>query len=834
MKLSLRWAQQFTTTDLFKDVNQTIQKIGSQLGAVDEVIDYSVRYDDILVVKIVKCQPHPDADKLKICWIDDGKIADGVERDADGLVQVVCGGPNARADIFTAWIRPKTVVPSSWDKDKFTISAREIRGKISYGMLASPSELAISDEHEGIIEITEQDIGKPPAVGESIKKLYGLDDIVIDIENKMFTHRPDLFGTLGLSRELTAIFGDQFISPQWYKDVSDIDLKPSVSDQLELNVQNMAGEAVSRFTAIALSDVKVEPSPYWLQAILTKVGVKPINNIVDVTNFVMYLTGQPLHAFDYDKVKAKGKAGLESRLAVDGESLKLLNGKTINLSNDNIVIANPGGEPMALAGVMGGVETEVDESTTKIIFECATFDMYTIRKTAMQFGLFTDAVTRYTKGQSPRQNLSALSQAVALATKLSGGKVASSLVDLNQNAYANPKVEVSTEFINSRLGLRLEHDAVVSTLSAVEFDVQNNKGNLIITAPFWRTDIHIAEDIVEEVGRLIGYDKLPKNLPARDLSPNQINHNVEFKYDLRQLLVSIGANELLTYSFVNTKLIESAGQDANISFKIRNALSPDLQNYRLSLTPSLLEKVHPNAKLGYKQLTLFELGNIYIKDELVDDVPKEHQRLSLVSVKTSNQPAYFTVKNILLAILDKLNIENVDFEPLENCSRSLSPAWSQVSRSFESKRSAVVLVDSEIIGLVGEPIIKLKKALKLPNYSACFELDTELLNKRSKQIKYNPVNRYPSSTQDITYKVSVDQNYKLIYQHTKQQLEQSGYNFRLNPVDIYAKPEDPAHINYSFRIELWHPEKTLVTEEFNRVLDAVAKSTKEHLHAERV
>src|SRR5665811_423238 len=307
-------------------VDKLVEKIGAQLGAVEEVINLGERYKGIVIAKVVSCEKHPNADKLTVCKIDDGGVVKDVERDKDGLAQVVCGAPNCREGLSVAWLPPGSTVPQTIGKEPLVIEAREIRGHKSNGMLASPKELALGDNHTGILEIDGDH--KP---GTDFAEALGLkDDVVLDIENKMFTHRPDCFGFLGVARELAGIQDMPFKSPDWY--VTDPKFPGIETGELKLEIKNELPELVPRFTAITMRDVQVGPSPVWLQVELAKASQKSVNNIVDYTNFFMLETGQPLHAYDYDKVKALSDsegATIVIRNPRSDEKLKLLNGKEI-------------------------------------------------------------------------------------------------------------------------------------------------------------------------------------------------------------------------------------------------------------------------------------------------------------------------------------------------------------------------------------------------------------------------------------------------------------------------------------------------------------------------
>ncbi|MCA9330176.1 phenylalanine--tRNA ligase subunit beta, partial [Candidatus Saccharibacteria bacterium] len=457
MKVSLQLANLYSSADLLSiNQDELIHKIGTQLGAIEEIINIEDVYKGVLVAKIIKCHKHPNADSLNVCMIDDGKQAKDVERDEQGLVQVVCGAPNVKEGLTVAWIPPGSVVPSTVSKDPFVLGKRELRGIVSNGMLASASELAISDDHQGILQIEDND-NQQVVAGKTFADLYSLKDLIIDCENKMFTHRPDCFGILGVARELAGIAGLPFKSPDWYSPKAIIAYQDS--GKLSIDSKNEIPEKVKRFMVQVVEDITVKPSTIQRQSWLTRLDNRPINNIVDATNFYMQLTAQPTHAFDYDKVKQlcadPARVCIFPRMAKDGETLELLNGKTIKLTTEDVVIATDK-HPIALAGVMGGVATEVDSNTKNIIVECATFDMYTIRRTSMRHGLFTDAVTRFNKGQSHLQNAIVLSKLVDDICEQSdgtAGRLFDSLPEASLLSWS--PVLVNINFINKRLGSSL-------------------------------------------------------------------------------------------------------------------------------------------------------------------------------------------------------------------------------------------------------------------------------------------------------------------------------------------------------------------------------------------
>lgn len=832
MKVSVNWINQFVDFEL-PPIDELTRKIGAQLGVVDEIIDLGEKYQGVVVAKVVSCEKHPDADKLSVCKVDDGGKVKDVERSDDGLVQVVCGAPNVREGLLAAWLPPGATVPSSVGKDPFVLEARELRGVVSNGMLASPKELAIGDSHEGLLEI---DKGQP---GDDFAQLFKLDDYVIDIENKMFTHRPDCFGALGVAREIAGILQQPFKSPEWY--APDPQFPEATGEKLPLTVSNELPELVRRFTAVTMCEVKVGPSPVWLQIALAKVGQKSINNIVDLTNFYMLVTGQPLHAYDYDKVNALcgNEAALVIRNPKPGEKIKLLSGKEIEPRAEAIMIATDT-QLIGVAGVMGGTETEVDENTKNIILECANFDMYSIRRTSMTHGLFTDAVTRFTKGQSPLQCLAVSAKTVADIQKLANGQITGPVIDdnhldktvLERGSLFEP-ITVSTSFINERLGLQLSTNEMRELLTNVEFEVAVNNEELTVKAPFWRTDIELREDIVEEVGRLYGYDHLPLELPKRDLMPAMKNPLLEVKSLIRDRLSKAGANEVLTYSFVHGDLLEKVGQDKSQAFQVSNALSPDLQYYRLSLTPSLLEKVHPNIKAGYDNFALFELGKAHLAAQVdKDGLPREDDLIALVVAATAKSDksgtAYYQAKKLLAALVPS----ELTFEPIPEDMRRYD-----ITKPYDMNRAAFVYAGDIFLGIVGEFRAAVRSKMKLPKYCAGFELDITALKSIDGGKNYTPLPRFPKVTQDITLKVAADLPYQELAGFLRERLDEAqpeNSKFDLTARDIFQREDDTDHKQVTFRLEIASYERTLTDPEVNKLLDSVAEAAKSKFNAERV
>ena len=828
MKVSLNIVRSLINFEL-PSVDELVLRVNQQLGGVEEVIDLGAKYAGARIVRVVECGKHPDADRLSVTKIDDGGAVPDVPHDDNGYVQVVCGAPNVHADMWAIWLPPGSTVPASFDDtEPFVLGARPLRGVLSQGMLAAADELAIGTDHEGIIEITENDLpsGAELQAGARFAEIFGLDDFVLDIENKMFTHRPDCFGQLGVAREIAGIFGQQFTSPEWYKAQQQF----STAEGLDLMITNGAPELVPRFMAVAIKDVEVKPSPLWLQCQLVAMGGKPINNIVDATNYIMLMTAQPTHAYDYDKLRGHQ---LGARLARPDEKVSLLNGKEYELTADDIIIADGEGV-IGLAGIMGGSNTEVSNDTKNIVLECATFDMYALRKTAMRHGVFTDALARFNKGQSPLQNAAVLK----LLMSMVGGVQASEVFDLKQfsdefddyfdGKYTPANIDIDSKFINERLGLKLSENDICGLLNNVEIKSHGPEEELdyiCIQSPFWRTDLELSEDIVEEVGRLYGFDKLPRELPHRSIKPAPKNLRHELKNAIRQSLSRAGANEILTYSFVHERILKNAEQDVTQAYKLSNALSPDLQYYRLTVLPSLLDKVYTNIKSGHNEFALFEIGKGHLKSKGLnkEGLPIENNYIDLVYTSKKDKPGapFYVTKKLINNLGKDLGVK-FEFEKIVN------QIDKQILAPFDIDRSSLIIIDNgDIVGLVGELKQSVIKNFKLPQYISAASIDIDILQKNiSKNIgdSYHPLSKFPSTRRDISIEIDLAVSYKDVLNVVKNSLQKQDDEFiSISLVDIY-RAKDSSFKTITLNISMTNYNRTLTATDASRIIENINKA----------
>ncbi len=846
MKVSLNIVKSLVNFEL-PPVDELVARVNAQLGSVEKVIDLGAQYKDARIVHVVQCEPHPNADRLHVCLIDDGGAVANIPRDDKGYVQVVCGAPNVHADMWAVWLPPNSTVPASFaDAEPFVLGARKLRGVLSQGMLAAADELAIGTDHDGIVEISGRDMPKGAVLraGDSFAQVFGLDDVVLDIENKMFTHRPDCFGQLGVAREISGIFGQAFTSPDWYR----VAQKFADGSGLKLDVYNDIPDLVPRFMAVAVKNVAVQPSPLWLQCQLVAMGGKPINNIVDATNYIMLMTAQPTHAYDYDKL-CGGKLG--ARMAREGETIALLNGKTYTLGTDDIVIAD-GERAVALGGIMGGADTEVSSDTNNVVLECASFDMYAVRKTAMRHGVFTDALSRFNKGQSPLQNAPVLKRLMGMI----GGEQASEVHDKKQfsdefdeyfaGKYTPANIDINSSFINQRLGLQLTDSDIYTLLNNVEVHnhgPEDELGYMCIQVPFWRTDIELKEDVVEEVGRLYDFGKLPRELPQRSTKPAPKNPRRELKRQIREQLSRAGANEALTYSFVHEHILKRAEQHADQAYKLSNALSPDLQYYRLSVLPSLLDKVHANIKAGHDEFCLFEIGKGHDVrlPHSEDGLPSEQTFVDAVyaAKKARASAPYYQVQRMAVRLLSSLGAQ-FELAPMateNDDGKELSGVEFEVAAPFDRQRSAWILCGKERLGIVGEFKQAVRRNFKLPEYAAGFSINFDrLLAQPRDEQAYRPLSRFPSTSRDVSLRAPRDVSYAELYHVVQAAVDESAGDITvtIEPRAIFQPANDRSIKTTTFRLRMTHYERTLTDADAKPIVDRVATMALAKLGAECV
>ncbi len=675
-------------------------------------------FNTIVTAKLITVEPHPDADKLTLCFADTGSEK----------IQVVCGAPNHKAGDIVAFATVGTKF-----SDEFIIKKTKIRGVESSGMLCSLRELGLSDDHSGIHIFQENtELGKP--LSEVFSDWV---DVRLNIDNKSITHRPDLWGHQGFAREIAALMGKKFKEPADKTILSNIASK----DNLKVSIKN--SDASPRYSAMVVKNIKIEQSPDWLKAAVTALGMRPINNIVDITNYVMAEIGEPMHAFDRKKLKGDE---ITVRLAAKDEKIVTLDGRSHDLTTEDIVIADASG-PIALAGVMGGGNSEVEESTTEIVLEAATFNPVNIRKTAQRFDSRTEAAMRLEKTLSPEITIDALARCYELIKQIiPGAEAVTGVVDDYPAPVQRAVIDISAEYIRKKIGQNLDDNSIIKTLTALQFDVVNSNGNLKVTAPHFRStkDISMKDDVVEEVGRVFGYRNIDPAPPMVVCEPPVKNLFRYFEREVKDILSgSFSMTEVSGYSFTGEDTLNALKINEDKELRLRNPLSIELDRLRRSIVPNMMNFIKYNQRF-FDSFDLFELGRVYLKDDRksTDLVTENFRVAGTVFMKKIETPIFFEAKAIAAGLIEKLRIKNF----------KLIPATDNLPPYAHPGRSMKIEVDGKDAGLIFEVHPEAAQAFEFTGNAAIFDMDLNVLfNAEKNPVKFKELQKYP----EVPFEISV-------------------------------------------------------------------------------
>lgn len=724
MLISLNWIKQFTN---IKDIEpqKLAYRLSASLAEVESFHAYNNEYKGIVIGRIIKIDLHPNSDKLQLTTVDIG---------AETPLSIVCGAQNIKINDFVpvATIGTELEQVDHNQKEKIIIQKRSIRDIESEGMLCSPRELGISDDSSGILILNNEPEVK---AGMKFSELFETNDVIWEIENKALTHRPDTFSQIGMAREIATMLGVEFNNPEYKK-------SESKNQKLELKISIENPQLCRRYSAVVLKDVTIKPSPLWIQSRLIKMKVRPINNIVDITNYVMLEQGQPLHAFD--KAKLTGNS-IIIRTAKKDEKLITLDGKERTLTQDMLVIADED-KAIALAGIMGGKDTEINETTTDIILESANFEHFNNRKTSRQLGLQTEASLRFSKNQDPEQTIPSLYQAIDLIQQYAGGELVNDVRDEYPTLRTQPSLSLTIQYLIDKIGdpQAMNEKEIKEIYRSLGFTIEDSGAQeLTITPPTFRPDITIKEDLVEEIARIKGYDNLTPTLPTRDLNPAVANDFVMWKRRVKNELAQIGLSEVYNYSFVGKELYEKCGIGEDLKIKLRNPISPEREYMRPYLLPQLIENVAHNQKL-FDTISLFELERGITPEGTLKNSAHETTRIALASFINGADESYFPIKGMVEQLIESLHLPNLTFitmQPPET-----------ITQLFDPNRASQVMSGEEIIGYIGELHPQIQTAFGLDTSVGIAELDADLLYKLTDQEQsYIPASLHPKITIDTSF-----------------------------------------------------------------------------------
>ncbi|WP_332649897.1 phenylalanine--tRNA ligase subunit beta [Lysinibacillus sp. 54212] len=796
MLVSLKWLSQYVDIDGL-DPQELAEKITRSGIEVDAVIDRSVGMTNVVVGSVVSKEKHPEADKLNVCQVDVGE---------EVLQQIVCGAPNVDEGQKVIVALPGAKLPGG-----IKIKKAKLRGVESNGMICSLQELGI--EGRLVPKAYAEGIYVLPAdvtPGEDALETLGLRDTVLELG--LTPNRSDALSMLGVAYEVAAILSQDVKLPEiTYKASAE-----KAEDLLKLRVEDTATNPL--YSAKVVKNVVVAESPLWLQHYLMAAGVRPHNNVVDITNYILMEYGQPLHAFDYDKLET---GEIVTRFATEGEKITTLDDVERTLASHNFVITN-GKEPVAVAGVMGGANSEVSDATTTVVIESAYFAGGSVRRTSKDLGLRSDSSARFEKGVDPNRVLPATERAAQLLSELAGGEVLEGTVLVDELDKTPARVVVSPDFINGRLGMKISLEEMLSILERLGFGVEAANGMLIIDAPTRRQDIKIEEDIVEEIARMYGYDEIPMTLPESDvvgrLTPYQAKRRI-----VRNVMEGAGLFQAVTYSLTSEEDSQKFALKAEETTKLLMPMSEERSTLRQSLIPHLVEAAAYNVARQIDSVALYEIGSVFL-GQTSEELPFEEEHLALVLTgkwtdnawQGEKKPVdFFVAKGIIEAIFAKFSLtDRVSYE-------------GATVDGLHPGRTAHVLLDGEKIGLIGQlhPAQQKQAGVK-ETYVAELNL-LAVLSAVTEDLVYTPVPRFPAMTRDIALELDQTTASGEIVRIIK------GAGTKLlkdvKVFDVYeGEKMAPGKKSVAFSLTYFDPEHTLTDEEVvaahNKVLKALAQA----------
>jgi len=794
MKISLNWLREFVNIPKNIDPQKFAMLFTIRTAEIEGFENQAEAFNNIVVGQILEVHPHPDADKLKIT-----KTSIGKEN-----VQIVCGGTNLSEGMYVAVALPGSRVRWHGQGDLITLEKTKIRGVESFGMICAGEEIGVEQAPGGgeraILDLSPL----KPEAGMPLAQLLEKDDIIFTVDNKSLTHRPDLWGHYGIAREVAAITNEELKS-----------FKTEVkfpSKGAAFGVEVKEPEQCTRYIGIAIEGIKIEPSPMWMQKRLQSIGYRPINNIVDITNYVMAELGQPLHAFDITKIEK----GIVVRYAKDGEKIKTLDGVERKLSKNMLVIADHE-KTLAIAGIMGSANSEIDNQTTSILLEAATFHPSSVRKTSVKLGLRTEAVQRFEKSLDPHLAQIAADRAVELILKICPcAKICAPKTDIKNFHEKNISVEVNLHRVFSKIGTEIPTTKVVEILKRLEFKVTESGDKMLkVQVPSFRAtkDISIEDDLVEEIARMYGYENIQACLPELPTKLPIENKDRTKKHFARQILAyGLGMNEVYNYSFYSLNDIHKALLPEEPHIRVENHLSEDQTHLRISLMPNLLKNVTKNLKY-FPEFKIFEIGRTY--EDLQEYFPKEEKKICGVIIrdKKSKGEIFYEAKGALEAFLNIFRIPGLEMRKGESLCTYAHP--NRYAAYYLKKNGEEIARVFELHPLVA-------KNFEVDNAKiAAFEINfTKLMEVEPKEIKYKPIPKFPGITFDVS--VLIDKNHEIgKIQKTLQSADKQLIK-TVDLFDIYEGTNIPGNKKaLAFSILLQADDRTLTDEESKKIQEKI-------------
>ncbi|MCR1876631.1 MULTISPECIES: phenylalanine--tRNA ligase subunit beta [Paraclostridium] len=791
MLVPLKWLRDYV--DIDRETQEFADMMTMTGSKVEKVEFFGKETNGVEVCKILEIEQHPDADRLKVTKVE---VADGQ------ILQIVTNATNINVGDYVPVARIGAVLPGD-----FKIKKGKLRGVLSEGMFCGAEELTIPsqyvEEHkkDGIYILDHQDSFE---LGMDVREALGINDALIEFE--ITSNRPDCRSIIGIAREAAVTLGKELKYPQITVNGSDEEMK------FEIDVQT---ELCKRYCGKVIKDVKVGPSPYWMQRRLIEAGMRPINNIVDITNYVMLELGQPLHAFDLEDIKYNK---MIVKLAQEGEKFTTLDGAQRTLTSDMLVIGNQD-KTLDLAGIMGGENSEVKDNTTSIFLEGASFAKENIRATSKKLGLRTEASSRFEKGIDVNLTEAAVNRACQLIEELGCGTVLNGMLDYYPKKEEVQKITANPERINKLLGVNVPMDQFINILERLEFKCNLiSSDKLELEVPSFRLDICEDADILEEVARIYGYENIPSATLEGNATAGVKTNKQKFMDNVKSNSIAVGLNEILTYSFVSPRGVDKlnlAEDDERREFvKIINPLGEETSVMRTTLIPNMLDVISTNLSHKVEEVYAFECGNTFRPQE---GLPVETKKLSIGMY--GKEVDFFSIKGAVETILTNVGFDGYEVEPETK------------NLTFHPGRCAKLVYNNICIGTFGElhPDVLENYDLNQRVYVAEIDIDLVFENLNNSKV-YNPLPKYPATTRDIALLVKDEVFVKQIEDIIKANGSDILESYQL--FDVYKGAQiEEGHKSIAYSITYRSKDKTLTDEDVAKVHDKIVSELSEKLNA---
>lgn len=796
MKVSLNWVKKYVDLPENITTKQMATDLTLRTVEVEGYENTEEKFHDIIVGKVLEVNEHPNADKLKVCKVDIG------EKEPR---QIVCGGSNLYPNEMVVVCKPGAEVYWHGEAELMKIKDSKVRGVDSYGMICGAEEVYLENIFPAKEEVEIVDLaGIDCYPGQSITEIIDMKDVVLEIDNKSLTNRPDLWGHYGIARELSAIY--------------DVDLKPIEKVEIDsklpkYDVEIEDSSKCQRYVAVEIDNVYEKRSPLWMQSAIIKGGMRPINAIVDITNYVMMAVGQPLHAFD--KTHVDGNK-IIVRNAREGEELLLLDNNSIELTTDDLVISDVN-DAMALAGIRGGKKDSILPETTSVVLEVANFTAKTIRKTGKRFDEKTDASIRYEKNIDTQRVDEGLNLALALFKEIFPESKVVAYNDVYPVETKNEKIDVTEEFLDTRLGKKIDRETITRVLTRLGYEVNYKNGTYSVVVPTYRStgDVSLKDDVMGDIARLLSFESFEAQPLTISFDHAVLQNNVLLETRIKEYLSSrCGFYEIFTYPWINEKYINAASIDKNNSVKLATPPSPEEAYLRSSLVPGMLEAISKNLRY-FDNFKMFEMAQVFIKGEYHESSEDEtlpiHKKLLTGSIVGSNPKEIFYE---LKGVIENLS-RYTHMKELSITTECEKPSWADINAYLAIK------LDDEVVGYMGLLSVKTMNDAKIKRTNvAIFELDSDMfvpLESRTNKFKHIPV--LPSVEKDLSLIVDENITWAEITKYIRSKASSIKFieEYRGNQI-----PEGKKSI--MLRVTFDSGDTTLTSEEINTKLDAIIRT----------